>query len=307
VDIVRFGKSPSGASYALANGIWQWSDPFPGRLNAPPTQAVLGAKLAAGETISSGAKRVSYRPMTIADAREEALDSGVIVRGIVSVLPGVFGKQYFYIFDNASGIQVYQYKSDFPDLKIGDNVEITGVISQAQGAKRIKIKNRSAIDILATDGALEPLALEPEDAGEDSAGALIKTNGEITEIKTNYMYLDNGAAEMKVYFKKNAKIDKTKFKEGENAEITGIWEQGTNEMQLWPRGQADIAVLGPSDDLVKKEELVAENNSKQTAEKYLLAFAGGLSALLLGLLARAKGAVAIKAVKSIIASIIKRG
>ncbi|MBU4370136.1 hypothetical protein KKG58_05295, partial [Patescibacteria group bacterium] len=58
--------------------------------------------------------------------------------GVVIVEPGILGKQFFYI----NGIQIYSYYKDFPELAIGDEISIKGIISQSRGEKRIKTKTR---------------------------------------------------------------------------------------------------------------------------------------------------------------------
>ncbi|MDD2758163.1 MAG: lamin tail domain-containing protein [Patescibacteria group bacterium] len=309
VDLVKIGKSESGKSLNYLSDEWVWSDaPTPGEVNVRASNAAESA--AAVVAKASSKKITTYQSVSLDEARTAEVGDGVKVKGLVAVLPGVFGSQYFYIVDGGSGMQVYQYKKDFPELKVGDLVEVTGIISEASGIKRIKLANRGAVDILSTENSVEPLALEPQEVNEENLGALVKIAGEITEIKTNYLYLDNGAGEIKVYFKKGATIDKNNFKEGENVEVMGVVEQSAGELQLWPRAMADIVSFGPSADLLKNQQTATGNNSQGTAEKYLTATAGGLSALILALLARARGALALAGVKKVVqvaVSFFKRG
>jgi DNA/RNA endonuclease YhcR with UshA esterase domain len=225
--------------------------------------------------------------MAIDEARQEDSNQGVIARGTVVVLPGVFGSQYLYIFDGSAGVQIYQYKKDFPELAVGDAVEVAGIVSVASGIKRIKIKNSGDIDILETDKPISPEQIMLSEIGEENAGSLVNFTGEITEIKTNYMYVDDGAGEITVYFKKGARIDKKVFKEGDRVAVTGVAEFSGGEIQVWPRGSSDISLVASVAE-VKGEKIVADNNSKGTAKKYFMVTLGGLAVLLLGLLGRAK-------------------
>jgi len=230
---------------------------------------------------------------------------------VVNALPGVMGSQYFYISDNTGGIQVYQYKKDFPELAVGDMVAVKGILSTASGARRIKLKSLKDVDILSINNVVSSTALATDELSEESLGALVQVTGEITEIKTNYFYIDDGAGEAMVYLKTNAKIDKKKFSEGELVTVTGILEQAKIGLQIWPRGQEDIVSLGPSPDLIKKQTLAGVGSSeKSVAENYLTVTAGGLTTLLIALLARARGALLFGTVKragALAVRLIRRG
>ncbi len=223
------------------------------------------------------------------------------VRGLVTALPGVFGSQYFYIFDGVQGLQIYQNKKDFPALQVGDGVEVYGTLGTAYGARRLRVKTDSDVDILSTQNSIKPLVVEISEIDEFNLGALIKISGTITEIKSNFMYVDDGTSEAVVYFKKGAQIDKKRFKEGENMEVVGVLEKGSSGLQIWPRSQEDLVSLGLSEDLIKSQALLqqTQNDSKKMAETYLTTTAGGITALLLAFLARARGALIVGGVKKV--------
>jgi len=82
--------------------------------------------------------------------------------------------------------------------------------------------------------------VELANVGESYEGSLLKVNGEITEIKTSYMYVDDGTEEIKVYFKAGAVIKKDVFREGDLVVVTGLLHQTKTEYQLLPRTQNDI-------------------------------------------------------------------
>lgn len=224
--------------------------------------------------------------VSLSEARGLEKDQNVKVNGVVSVLPGVFGSQYFYISNGLAGIQVYQYKKDFPKLRVGDKINVTGITSEASGIKRIKIKDKNDIKFLSSGEASSSLYVL-DDLNEDVLGNLVRVQGEITEIKTNYMYVDDSSSEAVMYFKNGAKIDKSKFKEGENVEVVGVLEQGKTDIQIWPRSQEDIKSIGLSQDLLKKQVVLEEEiKSVQNgdAKKYLIIAAIGVLAVLLGFL-----------------------
>ena len=288
VDLVEYDKPPEGKSYGMVNGEWEWANPTPGKENIG--ESPDAKQESAGKT--SGAKVYKF-VNSIEAAREAVKGAWARVRGVVSVLPGVFGSQYFYITDGNTGIQIYQSKKDFLELAVGDRVEINGKVSLANGIKRINIASAAAIDILAAQTVVSTTVLALDEVDESFGGGLVKISGEITEIKSNFMYVDDGNTEAVVYFKKGAKVDKSKFLEGENVEVTGVLEQTKSGWQIWPRGQDDLVSLGLSEDLLKKQAL--QSNSAGSSEKYLTATAGGFITLVFGFLLRGRGALLKKA------------
>lgn len=296
VDIVKYGKSVSGKSYSLIGGQWIMSIPSPGFVseNVLPENKTNN---------SSSGKGIWYKKYSISEVRDQEKGANVLVSGVVVVLPNVFGTQYFYLFDGESGIAIYQHKKDFPVLRVGDLVEVRGVVSEANGQKRINIKQASAVDILAVDKIIEPQEVVLSDVEETPVGSLVKFIGDLTEKKSGYWYVDDGLGEVVVYFKNGTGIDTSVFNEGQKVEIIGILEQGKNGLQVWPREEGDIKVVGTAKELVQKEP---EGDWKT----YFSAAAGGATALFLGFVARVRGLAVLtwvgRGVRTL-TSIIRRG
>jgi DNA/RNA endonuclease YhcR with UshA esterase domain len=286
IDEMEYAKAEEDVPYVFDGAKWN--------LAIPTTSGkVLGIK------ISAAAKKslVSGKFFTnIAEARGGQKGDYAKLKGVVAVLPGVFGSQYFYLIDGTGGIQIYQNKKDFPPLEVGDSVQVYGVVSEANGIKRINVKSKDDIDILSIGGTVTSTKLNVDEIDESLAGSLVQTEGEITEIKSNFMYIDNGADEMVVYFKQGAKVDKHKFKEGENVRVAGIFEQTKAGWQVWPRSNSDIESLGPSADLLNKESV---NNVGSKQSKFVSATIGGAATLILAFLARARGVIVLGGIKKI--------
>jgi RecJ-like exonuclease len=229
--------------------------------------------------------------------RNEDVGDKVKVTGIVAVEPGVFGTQFFYIIDertNSSsteyaGAQVYMFKKDFPKLAVGDRVEVSGELTETGGEARIKTSEKKDIVIIDHPGELLPHIVEIADIGETVEGQLVQVNGEITEIKGSYMYVDDGTEEIKVYFKSGAGIQKNLLQEGNIVRVSGLVHQTKTEFQLLPRSQNDIVKTGVSEDFVSKVETQEKNEAEDVAEKYLTATAGGLTAIFMGLVGKTHG------------------
>jgi len=218
----------------------------------------------------------------------------VKVSGTVAVLPSVFGTQYFYITNNSNGVQIYMNSRKFPELKIGDIIEVSGEISEPYGEKRVKVKNTTDIKIVGHQDDVMPAEFTTTDLGE-SIGAFVKIKGEVTDIKSTYLYVDDGEGEVKVVFKRGANVTKGSLQVGDIVEVSGVVGQSSSGIQLMPRSQKDILKTG---HVVADESKVADEN-KQTAETYLTATAGGLTSILISLAAKARGKVALGLLKRV--------
>ncbi len=244
----------------------------------------------------------------IKTSKTASVDNWRVVQGVVTVLPGVFGAQYFYISDGEKGFQVYQYKKDFPELKIGDRVTVRGEMLEISGVERIKISGKSSVSILGKDKNFGPLNLE--DNTDVNVGALVKITGDVTSLKSNYLYIDDGNSETVIYFRAGAKINKQDLKLGDKLEVTGILEQTKSGLRVSPRDNNDIKMIGFSDQVLSQQTEADKAVQNDMEEKYLTATAGGVTTLLLGFLARSRGTIVVSGAKklaSVASKIIKRG
>ncbi|MFH1661844.1 MAG: lamin tail domain-containing protein [Candidatus Falkowbacteria bacterium] len=217
----------------------------------------------------------------------------VIASGTVSVEPGILGTQYFYIAGFPS-VQIYSYKKDFPDLEVGDYVEVNGEVSFVNGEKRIKTK--TAQDIKIVEKKEPPIAIELscEQVDEEYVGSLISITGEVVERKSSTVYLDDGTDEVVVYIKTATGIDPKNIEEGEILKITGIAGKTSAGIRIMPRSNYDIIKKDVESNNEKIEvlgEVISESqwaisarDKKLELFKYLLVIAGGIIIILFGLL-----------------------
>src|SRR3989344_2819082 len=314
MDIVNIGKSAAGQSFALQNGEWHWtSEASPGKATAG---VVLGEKIIAPTTQpKQTTTRVTtvrrtttvVKPLlnlSIADARLQPKGTKIKITGIVTVLPGVFGTQYLYLTDGGAGIQIYSNKKVFPELSVGDVVAVTGDASSASGIPRINTKTIKDFDTLETAKTVAPQTITLEEISEDNLGNLIRVKGEVTAIKSNLMYIDDGHTEGAIYFKSGTGIDKKGFKEGEVVQIAGIVEQTKTGWQIWPRSKEDIVVVGISEDEQLKQAELQQSQTKETTQNYLSATAGGITTLIIAGLMKFRGSVAKEIIKKILVALL---
>jgi hypothetical protein len=180
----------------------------------------------------------------------------VKTKGVVSVLPQTFGKTIMYLA--GSGIQLYLSKANWPNLKIGDLLEVSGTLSESLGEKRIKLATNQDIKIISNEKPPEPKIIKISEIGEGLEGYLVQIAGKLIEKNGQKFYVQDETGEAAVYLKQNAKITKTNYTEGDNLQITGIVSQNNDLYQILPRSDAD---------LVKKIENQSPENLNLPANK----------------------------------------
>lgn len=287
MDEIEYESVVEGESYARGeNGKWFWTTALtPKEKNIISLSDSKNYSMVLGEKIGGNTSIVS-----LAEAQETEGGEAVHVFGTVAVLPGALGSQYFYIIDESGGMQIYNYKKEFPALQVGDHLEIYGEIAVSNGEKRIKTKISE--DMIFLDHRDEPTAIETTcDKIDDSyVGRLIKVSGEITERKSSVVYLDDGTDEAIVYIKKSTGISLSELKEGESFSVVGIVGKTKSGTRIMPRNPSDIIktvsaegggggqVLG--EVAVSDEWAIAKRDKKLELFKYLLVIAGGVIILL---------------------------
>ncbi len=248
---VSYQKPKKGYSFAIdEKGDWYWTSILtPGEKNQFSQKEIKNQNSEQKTEIEK--KALLETPLS--QARNQNLGDLIKIRGVVSVEPGILGEQIFYL--SGSGIQIYFYKKDFPNLKLGDRIEVIGELAEHKGEKRIKIVLKEDIKILNHRVSIQPKETKTGGVDENSEGNLVVVKGQLVESKTNYFYLDDGSGEIKIYFKKTTNLKKPELKQGEWLKIIGIVSQDGQEYRILPRYQSDI-------EIIKKEK---NNNSSITA------------------------------------------
>jgi lysyl-tRNA synthetase class II len=149
------------------------------------------------------------------------------------------GSQYFYLA--GSGIQIYSYKKDFPDLKIGDYVEVKGELADSSAGRRIKTATKDDIKFIESQPAPAPHPITLAEL-EDYEGGLVAVSGTVLQISGRNIIIDDGEAEVKVYINSQIEFKDIGVKAGDKVAITGIVGKTASGYRLLPRDLADIKV-----------------------------------------------------------------
>jgi PKD repeat protein len=333
IDRAEYAEAVQGEAYARGeNGKWFWTTKLtPGEENII---SVAGSQGIRNQELGIRENAAGYEEVALEAVRDMELGSLLKVEGAVAVEPGILGAQIFYIvarsaatsssaeaaapanqfsmalaaessdvgggagarrITEAAGLQIYNYKKDFPALKIGDEVEISGELAQAWGELRLKTKDKNDISIKKHNIALGVLALACDQLSEENVGQLISVSGEITSKKSSTIYLDDGSDEILVYFKKTAGLSSKNLAAGQAVAVTGILSKTATGLRLLPRYQTDIVKTGQAGELepqvlgevaTASEWAVAQRDKKMELFKYLLIVAGGVIMVLVGLFVR---------------------
>lgn len=293
------GPAPEGETYARqADGQWSWtSQPTPGTENIIQTVAakINFSRPARGQRRYERKKRpAGFIKTSLEKIKDYEIGEWLEVEGVVAVAPGILGAQYFYIL-GSPGLQIYNYKKDFPALKVGDLIRVQGELSSSYGERRLKIKKASDIKIIGSADLPPALAETNENITDDLVGRLVTVSGEVVERKGSRLYLDDGTAEVLVYIRRATGIQAANFQEGEKLAVTGLVNRYRYGLRVMPRLEDDIVRQDPETAAKAAGQILGETaasdqwslpvrKSQEELLKYLLIAAGGLIALLLGLL-----------------------
>ncbi|MBI4652866.1 lamin tail domain-containing protein [Candidatus Kuenenbacteria bacterium] len=194
------------------------------------------------------------------------LEKGAIVKvkGVVSCVPGILGSQIFYLA--GSGIQVYLFNKDFPELNLGDEIEIQGELSSYQNEARINLSSKNEIKILQKNQSIHLEEIKINEINENTEGYLIKVKGEVIETSGDTFYVAddsmaclknktlNSKCGIKVYIKESTKIEKPRMQKGDQVEVTGIVSQLGEEYRILPRMQEDIKIINNQQLTINNED-----------------------------------------------------
>jgi DNA/RNA endonuclease YhcR with UshA esterase domain len=294
VNGVEYGKAPEDISFARKDfsDQWLWTEKStPGAVNE-----FIAVEISA-EAKDAGEETDEPESVTEADIQTvKNLEKGVYVKtaGWVIVEPGLLGTQKFYIMDQQAGIQIYSSKKDFPELALGDYIQVTGKLSEASGEKKINISVAEDIIVLESQEVIpEPVIAELID--EPLEGMLVRIEGPLVDKKGKTFYLDSGGSEeIKVSIKSTTNIESPDLGDGQVVQVTGIVSQSNETYQILPRYQEDIVlpeVLGESTEMSDEKIAVAPVEEKKEMMKYLIVAGVAVVIAGAGLLAKHFGLV----------------
>lgn len=240
-EIKFTGSAKEAQAYALKDNKWQWTTTLTPSKNNVITSASAKAPADKQEnTETQKQNNTEANLFTIKEVRGLKRYDAVKTSGIVIVPPKTISETSFYIQDETAGIQIYFSKKDFPDLKLGDKIEVSGKLSEASNEKRILIANKEDFKILSNNQSLSATQIETGKVTEDLEGKLVFTSGQIEKSLGGTFYINDGSKTLKVYIPTDSNIEKPKLKKGDWVTVQGIISETSSGYRLIPRFSSDI-------------------------------------------------------------------
>ncbi len=251
VDSVDYAKGKEGQVYVRDKvGKWQWLSEYS---DEEIVGGTVGNKSVKAKTVASDI----VKKLEINLLSESNIGEQVELTGTVTVLPGVFGTQYFYIEDGG-GLQIYSNKKDFPELKIGDALTARGEISSVSGELRLKTKTSADIVVTGNNKILEPRVCACEDIKEMELGSLVSVKGTVVKKQSTGLFLDDGTEEVLAYIKASTGIKLDKIKAGDEIAVSGILTSSVSGRRLQPRSAEDIVLTSKNNIDIESGKVMGE-------------------------------------------------
>jgi hypothetical protein len=236
IDRVFYSKAPENFSLARKdNGELVWTKIItPGKSNEFSEEIE--------KTIEKEEEKESFliKEVKIEEIKNLSPKEKVKTKGIVSVEPGIFHENIFYLI--GSGVKVRLNFKEIPEIRIGDELEILGEVFEEEEGKGIEVASSTDIKILEHKTPPLPKEIKIEEINEDFLSNLIKVEGKITEIKENFVWLKGDEKEIPVFLIEEIK-NNTKFKKGEKVKVAGILRKISNQFVIFPRKIDDIELI----------------------------------------------------------------
>lgn len=258
------------ASYIkLATSSWMWSaEPTPGEINKETAITPTDTKK---KTVRKDGKIVTKA--SIGHIAEFEAGDMVMVQGTVAVKPGIFSPSVFYLVDK-SGVQISIPKKQLPAIDVGDVIEISGVVGEVKGEKRISVKKKEDIRIVRPGVAPEVAQKEIGLLAEEDVGSLVGIEGEILEKKAASMFIDDGTGEIAVVFPKSVKTNDMNV--GDIIRVAGIMRTKEQELYVMPRMMEDVQKIGVASSTIDMPVDIFEEKKSYVQYIYITSGAVGI-------------------------------
>ncbi|MFH1509252.1 MAG: lamin tail domain-containing protein [bacterium] len=259
-------KAEENVSFAKFTDGWKWTSSFtPGAANVWQENGKSGVDMS-----KNGENKVS-----IAEAKKQNKNSAVLVTGTVILEPQTYSDNYLYIQDASNGIKITCYQEKFPELKLGNEVLVTGRLSERDGEKHIIISGQDNIEII-QDKKLVTAKISDLSANYD--GQLVMTSGQADK-KTSVGFVLL-IKEKSININLPTGLDFEKPTKEEEVAVTGVQVRNKSGVKILSRTESDIIknqIANPANKniLASAINLVPQNKNQ-------LYLAAGLLLLIVG-------------------------
>ncbi|TSC91479.1 MAG: hypothetical protein CEN92_248, partial [Candidatus Berkelbacteria bacterium Licking1014_96] len=209
---------------------------------------------------------MSIPVILVEEAKKQEKNEWVKVEGVVTAVPGLFGKKVMYIQDSSGGIKIYFDKALWPELSIGDRVIIWGKISISSGEYQIKIYSPEDIRISGHDPPPTPAKKIIVELG-NFVGQLVRVSGRVVKISGSTIWIDDGTGEVRLYFYPATGIKGLGLKKGDWVVVIGILSRTSAGLRLLPRAKSDLKIIKTQEHKnIKTTEIVGKITGAEKAQ-----------------------------------------
>lgn len=193
--------------------------------------------------------------ISVAAARQLPKGAPVVVRGVVTLAPGLVDPTTAALQDGSAGIALRVGDEVGPVVR-GSLVEVSGVRSTLSGMETIRVSSPPR----SLGAAPEPVArsVRTGEAGEIHEATVVSVSGGIvaaprrSSAGTISFEIDDGSGPLRVSIGASAGIEAAALTGGTWIEVTGVLGQETTGSlplrgyRVWPRDAADLRVVAPA-------------------------------------------------------------
>jgi hypothetical protein len=190
--------------------------------------------------------------LSIAAARAKPARTQLVVRGVVTLPPGVVDPETAVIQDGTGAI-VLRLGGDVGSLRLGQQIEASGTRSTMSGMETIRVTE--PVQDLGSGSLPAPAALRSGQAGEEQEARLVVVRGAIVASARRAASgsasfdVDDGSGPLKVAIGAGLAPDTTQLRAGTRIEVRAVLGQQTTGSEpragyrLWPATLAAVRIL----------------------------------------------------------------
>lgn len=259
IDSIDYEESPEGESFAhrVAND-WRWTSHISrGSQNSIEEESEESSQEGRKKSSVAGSAKqltstLSLDALSSSSVEDFAILQGVkqntmvVVRGRVTVPPGVFDPKELYISDGKNGMLVKHTKTDLPSFSPGDLVEVRGSFKRYVSGAAVSLGTVGAIYALAEETATvsESVKLSIQSIDDNMLNALVAVSGEVTQVRWPHIYVQDASGQIRVYVKKSTGIEKMDLQKGQQVDVSGIVGKTASGYRILPRTADDVNITG---------------------------------------------------------------
>lgn len=159
----------------------------------------------------------------------------VTITGTVVALPDTFGKQVMFL----NGQEIYFNAAEWPELKLGDVVSVSGTMAAHEGAERLKIKTADDISITGHN-ELTAAPVDGAEVAEAVHGSLVSVSGRVVGKNGDKLTLSTeDGTQLTIVAPKKTGVSWSSMQSG-TAIISGIVRVNEDGVRIYVRSTDDV-------------------------------------------------------------------